>query len=211
MEETVRQPEGSDSLPTLWARKLAAGRGFGKAIAAYSSHGQKEIFDQACLDFLQHIVRETFPAGDEPEEAMQIGMVTLLEALHDHAQAHSTRKITSFVRQRIDQALSGLCDVDSKKDYSPLKGSMPCEEPLQSIFAEQALLAERVAKMLKTLSYREREIIKLRYGLGDGFSYTLEEVGHIFKVTKERIREIEARAIQKLRQPSRAWRLEDFL
>ena len=63
------------------------------------------------------------------------------------------------------------------------------------------MLRSRIAKVLKTLSYREREIIKLRYGLGDGYSYTLEEVGHIFKVTRERIRQIEAKAVRKLQQP----------
>jgi hypothetical protein len=57
------------------------------------------------------------------------------------------------------------------------------------------MLRTRINKVLKTLSYREREIIKLRYGLGDGYSYTLEEVGHIFKVTRERIRQIEAKAV----------------
>ncbi len=68
-----------------------------------------------------------------------------------------------------------------------------------------------ISKVLKTLSYREREIIKLRYGLGDGYSYTLEEVGHIFKVTRERIRQIEAKAVRKLQQPSRAQELLGFL
>ena len=71
--------------------------------------------------------------------------------------------------------------------------------------------ARRIAKVLKTLSYREREIIKLRYGLGDGYSYTLEEVGHIFKVTRERIRQIEAKAVRKLQQPSRSQELVGFL
>jgi RNA polymerase primary sigma factor len=66
-------------------------------------------------------------------------------------------------------------------------------------------------EVLKTLSYREREIIKLRYGLGDGYSYTLEEVGHIFKVTRERIRQIEAKAVRKLQQPSRSQELAGFL
>ena len=65
--------------------------------------------------------------------------------------------------------------------------------------------------MLKTLSYREREIIKLRYGLGDGYSYTLEEVGHIFKVTRERIRQIEAKALRKLRHPTRSRKLKSFI
>jgi RNA polymerase primary sigma factor len=65
--------------------------------------------------------------------------------------------------------------------------------------ASQEMLRTRINKVLKTLSYREREIIKLRYGLGDGYSYTLEEVGHIFKVTRERIRQIEAKAVRNRR------------
>ena len=77
--------------------------------------------------------------------------------------------------------------------------------------ASQEMLRTRINKVLKTLSYREREIIKLRYGLGDGYSYTLEEVGHIFKVTRERIRQIEAKAVRKLQQPSRSGELIGFL
>ncbi len=77
--------------------------------------------------------------------------------------------------------------------------------------AAQEMLRGRIGRVLKTLSYREREIIKLRYGLGDGYSYTLEEVGHIFKVTRERIRQIEAKAVRKLQQPSRSQDLVGFL
>lgn len=77
--------------------------------------------------------------------------------------------------------------------------------------ASQEMLRGRIQEVLKTLSYREREIIKLRYGLGDGYSYTLEEVGHIFKVTRERIRQIEAKAVRKLQQPSRSQELVGFL
>ncbi|MEM6328619.1 MAG: sigma-70 family RNA polymerase sigma factor [Planctomycetota bacterium] len=80
-----------------------------------------------------------------------------------------------------------------------------------SVGAAQEMLRGRIGKVLKTLSYREREIIKLRYGLGDGYSYTLEEVGHIFKVTRERIRQIEAKAVRKLQQPSRSAELVGFL
>jgi len=80
-----------------------------------------------------------------------------------------------------------------------------------AIGAAQEMLRNRITDVLKTLSYREREIIKLRYGLGDGYSYTLEEVGHIFKVTRERIRQIEAKAVRKLQQPSRSAELLGFL
>lgn len=80
-----------------------------------------------------------------------------------------------------------------------------------SDLAQNENLRKRLHKVLKTLSYREREIIKLRYGLGDGYCYTLEEVGHIFKVTRERIRQIEAKAVRKLQQPSRSQELVGFL
>ena len=80
-----------------------------------------------------------------------------------------------------------------------------------AVGASQEMLRSRINKVLKTLSYREREIIKLRYGLGDGYSYTLEEVGHIFKVTRERIRQIEAKAVRKLQQPCRSQELVGFL
>ena len=80
-----------------------------------------------------------------------------------------------------------------------------------AIGASQEMLRSRIDNVLKSLSYREREIIKLRYGLGDGYSYTLEEVGHIFKVTRERIRQIEAKAVRKLQQPSRSQELVGFL
>jgi RNA polymerase primary sigma factor len=77
--------------------------------------------------------------------------------------------------------------------------------------ATQEMLKDRIDQVLKTLSYREREIIKLRYGIGDGYTYTLEEVGRIFKVTRERVRQVEAKAIRKLQHPVRARKLEGFL
>ena len=83
------------------------------------------------------------------------------------------------------------------------------ESPVESAGAE--MLKDRIEEVLKTLTYREREIIKLRYGIGDGYTYTLEEVGRIFKVTRERVRQVEAKAIRKLQHPVRARRLEGFL
>ena len=73
------------------------------------------------------------------------------------------------------------------------------------------MLREKIEDLLKTLTYREREIIRLRYGLGDGYTYTLEEVGRIFKVTRERVRQIEAKAVRKLQHPVRSQQLEGFL
>jgi RNA polymerase primary sigma factor len=83
------------------------------------------------------------------------------------------------------------------------------ESPVNA--ATQEMLKDKIELVLKTLTYREREIIKLRYGLGDGYTYTLEEVGRIFKVTRERVRQIEAKAVRKLQHPVRSRQLEGFL
>ena len=83
------------------------------------------------------------------------------------------------------------------------------ESPLHT--AGQEMLKERINEVLKTLTFREREIVKLRYGIGDGYTYTLEEVGRIFRVTRERVRQIEAKAVRKLRHPVRARQLASFL
>jgi len=83
------------------------------------------------------------------------------------------------------------------------------ESPVNA--ATHEMLRDKIEGILKTLTYREREIIKLRYGLGDGYTYTLEEVGRIFKVTRERVRQIEAKAVRKLQHPVRSRQLEGFL
>jgi RNA polymerase primary sigma factor len=77
--------------------------------------------------------------------------------------------------------------------------------------AGNELLREKIESLLKTLTYREREIVRLRYGLGDGYTYTLEEVGRIFKVTRERVRQIEAKAVKKLQHPVRSQQLSGFV
>jgi len=83
------------------------------------------------------------------------------------------------------------------------------ESPISA--ASKEMLKAKIEAVLNTLTHREREIIKLRYGIGDGYTYTLEEVGRLFNVTRERVRQIEAKAIRKLQHPVRARRLEGFL
>src|SRR5690606_40274855 len=77
--------------------------------------------------------------------------------------------------------------------------------------AMNEMLRDKIEHVLRSLTYREREIIKLRYGLGDGYSYTLEETGRIFKVTRERIRQIESKALRKLQHETRADHLRGFM
>ncbi len=77
--------------------------------------------------------------------------------------------------------------------------------------ASYQLLREQIGDVLDTLSIRERRVLQLRFGLEDGRSRTLEEVGREFSVTRERIRQIEAKALRKLRHPTRSRKLKDFL
>jgi RNA polymerase primary sigma factor len=83
------------------------------------------------------------------------------------------------------------------------------DDPL--LETNQQALKTRIHEAMEHLNYREREILKLRYGLADGYSYTLEEVGQIFSVTRERVRQIESKAVRKLQQPFRSKSLAGFL
>ncbi len=85
------------------------------------------------------------------------------------------------------------------------------DAPAPSEAASFVLLKEQLVEVLKTLTPREAKVLKLRFGLEDGRQRTLEEVGKEFDVTRERIRQIEAKALRKLRHPSRSKRLKDFL
>jgi RNA polymerase primary sigma factor len=118
-----------------------------------------------------------------------------------------TRRVTAMSRYPI--SLDRPVGNSEDSHFGDLLPDTGAENP--AVGAAQEMLRNRIAKVLKSLSYREREIIKLRYGLGDGYSYTLEEVGHIFKVTRERIRQIEAKAVRKLQAPARSEELSGFL
>jgi RNA polymerase primary sigma factor len=118
-----------------------------------------------------------------------------------------TRRVTAMSRYPI--SLDRPVGNSEDSHFGDLLPDTGAENP--AVGAAQEMLRNRIAKVLKSLSYREREIIKLRYGLGDGYSYTLEEVGHIFKVTRERIRQIEAKAVRKLQAPARSEELSGFI
>ena len=83
--------------------------------------------------------------------------------------------------------------------------------PAPAEAASYTLLREQLCEVLATLTPREEEVLKLRFGLKDGRTRTLEEVGKVFNITRERIRQIEAKALRKLRHPSRSKRLKDYL
>ena len=137
--------------------------------------------------------------GREPtvEEIAQAADVDLEEAKRVLLTARTPMSLDKPVGDSEESVLSDY--VQAPNDNSPVT------------VAAQEMLREQITQVLKTLTYREREIIKLRYGLGDGYTYTLEEVGRIFKVTRERVRQIEAKAVRKLQHPARSKQLQGFL
>lgn len=85
------------------------------------------------------------------------------------------------------------------------------DSPAPAEAASYTLLKEQLAEVLRTLTPREEQVLRLRFGLDDGRTRTLEEVGKVFNITRERIRQIEAKALRKMRHPSRSKRLKDYL
>jgi RNA polymerase primary sigma factor len=98
---------------------------------------------------------------------------------------------------------------DADSTFGDLIEDKSLESPTTAI--TQEMLRDRLEEVLKSLSLREREVVKFRYGIGRDTTCTLEELGKKFKVTRERIRQIEIRALKKLQHPTRSRSLEGFL
>ncbi|MDE5852648.1 MAG: RNA polymerase sigma factor RpoD [Oscillospiraceae bacterium] len=120
------------------------------------------------------------------------------------------RKVREIIR--VSQEPVSLETPVGEEEDSHLSDFIPDDEaPAPADAASHTLLKEQLGDVLETLTDREEKVLKLRFGLEDGRSRTLEEVGKEFNVTRERIRQIEAKALRKLRHPSRSKKLKDFL
>ena len=143
-------------------------------------------------ELVQELGRE--PSPEETAERAQLSI-------------DDTRVIMKMSRQplSLDQPVGDRDDsyfgefLEDYRDHDPLYET------------NQVALKDRIEEAMEHLNYREREILRLRYGLADGYSYTLEEVGKIFSVTRERVRQIESKAVRKLQQPYRSRALASFL
>ncbi len=122
-------------------------------------------------------------------------------------EVNETRRVLKISRQPV--SLDRPVGEGDDSFFGDFVQDTRTESPVNA--AATDMLKDNIDCVLKTLTYREREIIKLRYGLGDGYTYTLEEVGRIFKVTRERVRQIEAKAVRKLQHPARSKHLKGFL
>ena len=143
-------------------------------------------------DLVQELGRE--PTAEETAERASLSL-------------DDTRCIMKMARQplSLDQPVG-----DHEDSYfGELVQDYRDDDPLYD--TNQEALKSRIEHAMQGLNYREREIIRLRYGLADGYSYTLEEVGKIFSVTRERVRQIESKAVRKLQQPYRCRGLASFV
>ena len=114
--------------------------------------------------------------------------------------------------QKIAQDPVSLETPIGEEEDSHLGDFIPDEEsPAPHVSAAYSMLKEQLEEVMSTLTPREAKVLKLRFGLEDGKTRTLEEVGREFQVTRERIRQIEAKALRKLRHPSRSKRLKDYM
>ncbi|MFC4994321.1 RNA polymerase sigma factor RpoD [Rubritalea tangerina] len=124
-----------------------------------------------------------------------------------HLPVERVRAVLKMAQQPISlQAPVGDSDDTSFGDFIEDKAA---ENPMEE--AGFAMLKEKIVDVLDTLTEREREVLEQRFGLKDGYSRTLEEVGRQFQVTRERIRQIEAKALRKMRHPTRIRKLEGFI
>ncbi len=139
----------------------------------------------------------------------ELGREPSIEEIADRAELSvgETRRVLKISRHPI--SLDRPVGESEDSYFGDFIEDETAESPIS--VASQGMLKDKIEAVLNTLTHREREIIKLRYGIGDGYTYTLEEVGRIFNVTRERVRQIEAKAIRKLQHPVRARRLEGFL
>ena len=139
----------------------------------------------------------------------QIGREPTIEEIATAANLSmdETRRVMKISRQPI--SLDRPVGESEDSYFSDFIQDGTVESPVSA--ATNEMLKDKIEGILKTLTYREREIIRLRYGLGNGYCYPLEEVGRIFKVTRERVRQIEAKAVRKLQHPVRSRLLEGFL
>lgn len=141
---------------------------------------------------LQQLGRE--PSPEEIAKDMEISVEKVMEI------------------QKIAQDPVSLETPIGEEDDSHLGDFIPDDEsPAPQDSAAYTLLKEQLEEVMSTLTPREAKVLKLRFGLEDGKARTLEEVGREFKVTRERIRQIEAKALRKLRHPSRSKRLKDYM
>ena len=166
-----------------------------RGIRVTDEEADMPMLDETQIGKLEHELSAEGVALDDPVKAYlkEIGRVPLLSAEEERALARAAKAGDMEARQKLSEANLRLVVSVAKR------------------YAGRELLRRELANVLKSLTPREERVLTLRFGLEDGQARTLEELGKEFNVTRERIRQIEAKALRKLRHPSRAKRLRDYL
>ena len=180
---------------TWWIRQAIT-----RAIADQSRTIRVPVHMIETMNRVRQIIRDLVQTHGREPSAEEIAVLAKLTV-------EETRVVIKMSRQplSLDQPLGDSDDsvfgefLEDHRDVDPLQDS------------HREALKLQIASAMETLNYREREILRLRYGLADGYTYTLEEVGKIFQVTRERVRQIESKAVRKLQQPYRSKSLASFL
>ena len=194
--------------------KFEHGRGF--KFSTYATWWIRQAITRAIAD-QSRTIRVPIHMIDTMSKVRQItrdmvqefGREPSVEELSERAKLslEDTRVIVKMARQplSLDQPVG---DSD-ESSFGEFLEDYRDDDPLYE--ANQEALKYHIHDAMQSLNYREREILKLRYGLADGYSYTLEEVGKIFSVTRERVRQIESKAVRKLQNPGRCKALTSFI
>jgi RNA polymerase primary sigma factor len=180
---------------TWWIRQA-----INRAIADHASTVRKPVhivellgkYSKVKRRLLQDLGREPLPEEIAQEMGLEVSKIYQLE--------------------RLEEKTISLDAPIGDDEESSLEEFVPSEKvPLPSQEAEKTFIRETLMEILQDLPEREREILKMRYGLEDGIPHTLEEVGKAFKITRERIRQIEIKAIEKLRKHPKIQKLKGML
>jgi len=180
---------------TWWIRQAIT-----RAIADQSRTIRVPVHMVDTMTRMRNVQRDFLQAHGRPATVEELAEISGLSVEEAECICRMARKPVSLDQPLGESEEGSVGDfVSDRREDDPLKG------------VNQQSLQGTIARALESLSYREREILRLRFGLADGYAYTLEEVGTIFSVTRERVRQIEAKAVEKLRQPGATFDLAGFV